>query len=166
MAEFYMSLGSNLGDRFSNLKKGIKSLRSKGLHIVSVSSIYETEPVDMPRGNSFYNLVVKAQSALSPDEVLHACFDVESHMGRVRAEKKEPRFFDADILFYDDLIFESESLTIPHPRLHLRKFVLVPLAEIAPDLIHPILKKSVSALLYECPDNSKVMKVNSVLDCL
>ncbi len=156
--ECYLSLGSNLGDRLSHLRTGIRILRSGGMMVESISTLYETEPIDMVCADHFFNLALKVKTSLSPEEMLGLCLAVEQELGRSRKSKSDPRVFDADILLYDDLIIKSERLTIPHPRMHARRFVLVPLAEIAPDLLHPVFKKSVTELLDECADDSKVVK--------
>ncbi len=154
--ECYLTLGSNLGDRLLNLREGISRLPSSLIHVQSLSSIYETEPVGTPEADYFYNMVLKAETIVPPEELLRICLGVESEMGRIRRKRNESRILDIDILFYNRDIIKKEQLEIPHPRMHLRRFVLVPLHEIAPNLIHPKFEKSIEILLKECPDQSEV----------
>jgi 2-amino-4-hydroxy-6-hydroxymethyldihydropteridine diphosphokinase len=135
----YLALGSNMGDRLANLETAIQSLRPK-VRVLKRSSIYETPPwgfIDQP---SFLNMVIKAETSLSPEKLLNFIKILENSLGRKATFRNGPRLIDLDILFFDQLIINIPGLTIPHPRLHERGFVLVPLAEIAPDVIHPVLK--------------------------
>ncbi len=154
----YISLGSNLGNRLGNLRRALELLEEIGVRIVSLSSIYQTEPVGCGDQPSFLNLATAAETKLSSIELLNACRQIEEQLGRKRAPASAPRPIDIDILFYDDLSLDLAELTIPHPRLHLRNFVLVPLAEIAPELVHPGLGKNIARLLAESPDRSRVEK--------
>lgn len=154
----YLSLGSNLGDRLHNLRQGISRLPSGSIHLCAVSSVYESEPVGLPGADYFYNMAVKAETVLSPEDLLKICLRIEADLGRKRKKKNESRILDIDILLYDRLILKSENLEIPHPRAHFRRFVLVPLHEIAPDFIHPILLKDIDELLQNCSDPSLVRK--------
>ena len=129
----------------------------------NASSFYRTEPVGYKEQDWFINLVVRVSSQLRPQELLARCKEMEKNLGRIKSSVPwGPRAMDIDILFYDRLVLESEKLTIPHPELHLRKFVLMPLNEINKDFIHPVLNKSVSWLLEELEDNSVVEKVEAV----
>lgn len=157
MATVYLSLGSNLGNRIQNLKLGIKKIGAADkISILMISSVYETDPVGYKNQSQFLNLVLKVSTSLNPLPLLERLLAIEEKMGRKRSEKWGSRNIDIDILLYDDLIVNSDRLTIPHPRMHERRFVLVPLAQIAPKLLHPLLKKTVSKLLESCEDNSKV----------
>lgn len=153
----YLGLGSNLGDRQNNLVQALQQMKAQ-IAVEEVSSFYETEPVgylDQPR---FINAVCRVSTGLSPQELFHFLKRIERRMGRQSAFRNAPRPIDIDILFYDDLIMESPELTIPHPRLAQRAFVLVPLAEIAPTLVHPVSKTTIAELLREV-DSSGVRKL-------
>ena len=129
--------------------------------IPSVSSLYETEPVGREDQADFINCVVKAETGLSPSGLLVYVQSIEHKFGRIREEKWGPRIIDLDILLYDDLIIETEELTIPHPMMHLRRFVLLPLSEIARDLVHPVLNVSVSKLLDDLKDTKRVVRLGA-----
>ena len=146
MCKVYLSLGSNLGQRAENLAQALRMLGEK-LKIVQVSAIYETEPVGIREQPWFLNLVCAAETELSPQELLAFFQGIEGKVGRVRERRFGPRLIDIDILFYDGLIIRTPSLEIPHPRLTERAFVLVPLVEIAPGLLHPVLKLTMREIL-------------------
>jgi len=141
----YLALGTNLGDRIANLRGAIEALPSE-INVIAESKIYETPPWGYENQPAFLNMAVKCETALDPESLLKRLKLLEVRLGREQSFRWGPRLIDIDILFYDNLILESESLTIPHPRLHERAFVLVPLAEIAPDFIHPVLKKTIKEL--------------------
>ena len=158
MAAVYLCLGSNLGERETNLCQALALLSLKA-NLEQVSSIYETEPVgyrDQPR---FLNLVCRLTTDMPPGELLRFAKDIESRLGRVPGRQKNtPRVIDIDILFYGDTIMETPDLTIPHPRLKDRAFVLIPLNEIAPDLIHPQLGERISQLARDVEGQEGVQK--------
>ncbi|MFH1336492.1 MAG: 2-amino-4-hydroxy-6-hydroxymethyldihydropteridine diphosphokinase [Candidatus Zixiibacteriota bacterium] len=157
MAEVYLSLGSNLGDRIRYLKRAIEKIGEPDSVVIrKISPVYETDPVGNPDQSRFLNLVVSIETNLKPLRLLDYLLDIEKKLGRERNEKWGPRTIDLDILLYDELITISDRLTLPHPRMHQRRFVLVPLAQINPNLFHPSLKKSVEELLRSCPDQSEV----------
>lgn len=148
MATAYISLGSNLGDRHAYLHQALVALARAGA-VTAVSSIYETAPVGFTAQPAFLNAVARLETSLPPVELMTALLAIERELGRDRATSvpKGPRTLDLDLLLYDDRVIDQPGLTVPHPAMHERRFVLEPLAEIAPDALHPILKRSASALL-------------------
>lgn len=142
----YIALGTNLGDRRANLRTAIRSLPT-AVTVIDESPIYETPPWGYEDQPAFLNMVVKAETNLEPESLLIYLKHIEAELGREKSIRWGPRLIDLDILFYDNLVIESPPLVIPHPRLHERAFVLVPLADIAPDLVHPVIQRKVSDLL-------------------
>lgn len=159
MSVVYLGLGSNLGSRCANLRAAVVAL-SSAVTVLAESSIYETPPWGVTDQPAFLNMVLRGETHLPPLALLHALKRLEQELGRVPSIRYGPRLIDMDILFYDDLVLTSPELTIPHPRLHERAFVLVPLAEIAADLVHPCLHKTVRALL-ETVDRSGIRRLES-----
>jgi 2-amino-4-hydroxy-6-hydroxymethyldihydropteridine diphosphokinase len=153
----YLSLGSNLGPRELHLHKAISCIGAAG-RVVAVSSFYETEPVEFTEQAWFLNCAVALETSESPFELMKTAVEIEQEMGRVRDQKKGPRTIDIDILLFGDIVIDSPELTIPHPGMQKRRFVLDPLAEIAPEARHPVLKKSVRELLEELPTGQAVRK--------
>jgi 2-amino-4-hydroxy-6-hydroxymethyldihydropteridine diphosphokinase len=152
----YLSAGSNLGDRIANLRGAIDGLRRAGILVRQLSPVYETEPVGLVGQPWFLNIAVEAETRLSPQQLLVSCQDIESVHGRTRSFPGAPRTLDLDILLIDDLVVESPSLQVPHPRMTERRFVLEPLAWIAPAILHPVLNQTILTLLARCPDPSRV----------
>jgi 2-amino-4-hydroxy-6-hydroxymethyldihydropteridine diphosphokinase len=153
----YLSLGSNVGDREHHLRDAIAHLGAFG-SVVSVSSFYETEPVGFTDQSWFLNCALTLETNQTPEPLMKALLNIEQEMGRRRTPKKGPRNIDIDILLFDDTVVDSPELTVPHPAMHLRRFVLEPLAEIAPDARHPVLQKTVRELLNELPAGQAVRK--------
>jgi 2-amino-4-hydroxy-6-hydroxymethyldihydropteridine diphosphokinase len=156
MAEFvYLSLGSNIGDRSANLRAAIEGLGEAGT-VRAVSGLYETEPVELRDQPWFLNCVVALETSDSPGRLLKKVLAIEQAMGRLRTTDKGPRSIDIDILLFGDRVVEEQGLKIPHPAMHQRRFVLEPLAEIAPEAIHPQLRKTARELLADLPAGQMV----------
>jgi 2-amino-4-hydroxy-6-hydroxymethyldihydropteridine diphosphokinase len=155
----YLSLGSNVGDRNANLNSAIERLETLG-KIEKVSSFYETEPVEFVNQPWFLNCAVKLDTEKMPKQLLAGILDVEQEMGRRRTQKKGPRAIDIDILLFGNSIIDTKGLTIPHPALHERRFVLEPLAEIAADVRHPIFKRTIRELRDTLPPGQAVRKLS------
>jgi len=152
----YIALGSNVGDRAAMLGRAIDAMNSAGMRVLRQSSFYVTEPVDAPGQAWFLNAVVEAETSLLPLQLLHALLRIERELGRRRTTPHGPRTVDLDILFYGSSVIQSRELEVPHPRLPERRFVLVPLVQLAPEFRHPALHKSVAQLLADTPDRSEV----------
>jgi 2-amino-4-hydroxy-6-hydroxymethyldihydropteridine diphosphokinase len=154
-ATAYIGLGANLGDRASALRQAARQIGALG-RVTAVSSLYETEPVGFREQPPFLNAVIALETDLPPAALFETLLGIERDLGRVRSFRNAPRILDLDVLLLDDLILNTPELTVPHPRMHERVFVLAPLAEIAPDLRHPALDTSVSNLFAALPDHSGV----------
>jgi 2-amino-4-hydroxy-6-hydroxymethyldihydropteridine diphosphokinase len=156
----YVGLGSNLGDRATYLLLAVRGMLDAGLDVIRLSSIYETEPLDHEDQPPFLNLVAELSgSALpAPDQVMARLLRIEYALGRTRDIPKGPRTIDLDLLIFKDYQSDTEFLTLPHPRLPARRFVLVPLTELVPNLIHPVLGNPVSELLSQTKDRSRVVR--------
>lgn len=154
----YLSLGSNIGDRAANLRQAIESLRPLG-DVVAVSSFYETEPVEFTRQAWFLNCAVALETDKLPKQLLAAVLRIEREMGRRRTVAKGPRVIDIDVLLFGSSVIDAPELTVPHPAMHERRFVLEPLAEIAAEVRHPIFKKTVRELRDALPKGQVVKKI-------
>jgi len=161
-APVFLGLGSNVGDRDEALEAARRGLGERGCVTIRQSSVWHTEPVGGPPQEWFLNQALEARTDLGPRALLEACLDTERAMGRVRAERYGPRRIDVDILFFGDERVCEPGLEIPHPRLAERRFVLEPMAEIAPGFVHPVLGLTVEALLARCPDGSEVRRWRTV----
>ena len=154
----YLSLGSNMGDRAANLRQAIDGLRSLG-EVVAVSSFYETEPVEVTAQPWFLNCAVSLDTEKMPKQLMRQVLELEQSMGRRRLQKKGPRLIDIDILLFANSVIDTKELVVPHPAMHERRFVLEPLAEIAPDVRHPGFKKTVRELRDALGPGQMVRKV-------
>lgn len=157
MARAYLSLGSNVGNRELQLRAAMERLARHGT-VVRVSSLYETEPVEFIQQAWFLNCAVAFETMTTPTELLQTVLSIEREMGRQRTQDKGPRLIDIDILLFDRLVVNEKELTIPHPGMAQRRFVLEPLAEIAPEVVHPVLGKTVRELLEELPPGQVVRR--------
>jgi 2-amino-4-hydroxy-6-hydroxymethyldihydropteridine diphosphokinase len=153
----YLSLGSNIGDRAGTLNAAIARLRELG-NVEAISSFYETEPVEFTAQPWFLNCAIRLKTEKTPVELLSEILDLEQAMGRRRTQAKGPRTIDIDILFFGDTVINRADLTIPHPALHQRRFVLEPLAEIAPQLRHPVFNRTVAELRGDLPPGQEVRR--------
>jgi 2-amino-4-hydroxy-6-hydroxymethyldihydropteridine diphosphokinase len=155
----FLGIGTNLGNRESNLEQAVARIEEYIGRVLKSSSIYETEPWGFQAKEEFLNMVVKVETTLTPSGLLGRILMIESLLGRIRSQVRyTSRLIDIDILLYEDLIVNEESLKIPHPLLHERRFVLVPLCEVGSEMIHPVLKKSIADLLEICEDSSNVKR--------
>ncbi len=154
----YIGLGSNIGDRTGNLLLGIRGMLDAGLEMSRLSQVYETEPVETFAQPFFLNMVaeIRATTLIDPEEMMTRLLRVEQSLGRTRDLAKGPRTIDLDLLLYGDHVVDTKVLTLPHPRFHLRRFVLIPLAELCPNLQHPVLHRTMMELLQETTDKSEV----------
>ena len=158
----YIGIGSNLGTPEKNCTKAIEKISStKDIKIISKSSFYQTEPIGGVQQGWFVNSAIEIETDLSSENLLSVLLNLELAMGRTRKEKWGPRLIDLDLLFYGNLVLENKSLTLPHPEIQNRKFVLIPMCEIAENLIHPTLKKTIKTLLQESSDVTIVKKIKN-----
>jgi 2-amino-4-hydroxy-6-hydroxymethyldihydropteridine diphosphokinase len=157
-AAVFLGLGSNLGDREATIEAALGLLAGRGFRVRLRSSLWLTAPVGGPPQGWFVNAVAGGETPLDPEALLEACLATERELGRVRAERNGPRTIDVDILFFGEERRDAPGLVLPHPRLHERRFVLAPLAEVAPELVHPTLGLTVAELLARCPDTSAVKR--------
>jgi 2-amino-4-hydroxy-6-hydroxymethyldihydropteridine diphosphokinase len=158
MPSYFLALGSNLGDREANLRSAVAELRSRGIEVVRSASVYTTEPKEIHDQPWFLNTVVQARTPLEPEALMRACLEIEAALGRERTQLNGPRTIDIDIILAGDRVVRSESVTLPHPRYALRRFVLEPLAEIAPEAVDPIREASAADLLGELADDGIVRR--------
>jgi 2-amino-4-hydroxy-6-hydroxymethyldihydropteridine diphosphokinase len=160
MNKAYLLTGGNEGDRHLHMQQARTNIELICGQVILISSLYETAPWGKPDQSDFLNQVLLVETILDPLALLKAILFIEKTGGRVRSEKNAPRTIDIDILFYDRLVLNEPGLSIPHPRIAARRFVLEPLAEISPDFVHPVLEKTISQLLLECTDELAVKKIS------
>lgn len=159
----YIGFGSNIDDRFSYIQRAITALsETEGITLQSVSSLYKTAPVGYEAQDEFLNAVVVIKTRFSPHALLHTLKQIETDIGREHRTRWGPREIDMDILIYGDLCLQTPDLTIPHPEMHRRRFVLVPLAEIASDLVHPVFEMTIQSLLNQLDDEKSVVKTDYI----
>ena len=155
----YIGFGSNIGDRLAHIQNAIHTLsQTEGITLKEISSIYKTDPVGYEAQAQFLNGVAAIQTSLSPLSLLHTLKDIETAIGRQHRIRWGPREIDLDILIYGDLCLRTEKLILPHSEMHLRSFVLVPLAEIAPNLVHPVFQETIQTILNRLEDSKSVLK--------
>ncbi len=155
MATAHIGLGSNLGDRLATLRAAVQHLEPLG-RITAVSRLYDTEPIGYLEQPRFLNAVVALETELTPIDLLDALLDIERDLGRTRSFPNAPRTLDLDLLLVDELTLDTPELTLPHPRLHERAFVLVPLVELVPEMVHPVSRQTIRQLLHLLPDRGSV----------
>ena len=156
----YLSLGSNIGDRASNLRSAIEKISTLG-EVISQSSLYETEPVEVSGHPWYLNCAVALKTEKMPKQLMSALLAIEQDMGRRRSQEKMPRKIDIDILLFGNSVIQSKELTVPHPEMHRRRFVPEPLAEIAAEVRHPVLKRTIGELLNALPAGQAVRKITA-----
>lgn len=154
----YLLIGSNLGDKATYLKNASSYIQQQCGQIVKQSSYYETAPWGFTDQPGFLNQALIVQTQLDPAELMQQLLAIETSMGRIRTIKMGPRIIDLDILQIDQIVLDTSLLQLPHPAMHQRRFALIPMAEIAPELVHPVLQKTMTELLQECPDQGDVQK--------
>lgn len=160
MKTAYLLIGGNLGDRSQNLQNAIESIEETCGDIIAMSSVYETAAWGNTDQPPFLNQVIVLHTELQPEKLMTDLLHIEENLGRIRQEKFGPRTIDIDILLIDDMIIQTGNLIVPHPSLHLRKFALKPLAEVAATIVHPVMHKTITELLTDCSDSLPLTKIS------
>ncbi len=161
MMKYFLSLGSNTGDREKNIRNACFLLEKADIKILKASSLYETQPVDYSPQPWFLNQVLEVSAGLLPHALLDVIKTIETKLGRLKTTSKGPRKIDVDIILAGEIVLENTRLIIPHPQMHKRNFVLVPLSDVAPDVVHPVLKKTIKSLALVSDDPSEIRKYQS-----
>jgi 2-amino-4-hydroxy-6-hydroxymethyldihydropteridine diphosphokinase len=166
MKKAFLSLGTNIGDKKKNLSRAIRYVNVGIGHIIDLSGIYESEPWGFESQDTFLNMVIEIITDLTPMECIKKCLEIEEKLGRIRSKDEgySSRIIDIDILLFDKEIITEPDLSIPHPLMQSRKFVLEPLSEIAPDFVHPVLGENIKDLLAKCPDQTQVTQLSSMIN--
>ncbi len=166
MVTAYIGIGSNLGDRLNNCLRAVEEIAAvPGFHVVSRSEWFLTKPVGVDGQEWYMNGALAADSVISPRRFLDHLLEIEKRMGRLRKERWESRIIDLDLLLFGDEVILEEGLSIPHPLMHLRRFVLVPLVQLAPGLMHPVLLKTMAELLHELPEDGQDVVPWKAIEC-
>ena len=160
MNKAFLSLGTNMGDKNNNLRKAIDMLAKQAGTVDKMSSVYKTAPWGVTDQPEFYNMVVSIWSEMTPQQLLQTVLEIENKLGRIRKRKMGERIIDIDILLFENIIIDDQDLRVPHPYMHQRNFVLVPFNEIAPQIVHPVLKKSIHELLITSTDELQISKIS------
>lgn len=158
MARYFLALGSNLGDREANLTLAVRQLREHGVRVTRSASVYTTEPKEILDQPWFLNTVIEVETPLNPEALMRLCLEIESVAGRERAEPNGPRTLDVDVILAEDGVVRSDGVTIPHPRYAERRFVVEPLAELAPDVVDPVQGKTVREIFEDLGDEAVVTR--------
>jgi len=158
MDGIFLLLGSNVGERLNNLQEAISELKDRKIEIIEKSSVFETEPWGRSNQDWFLNVVTKIETTENPESLLRMCLDAETSLGRKREVKWGPREIDIDILYFNDIIFQSENLKVPHPGIPNRRFTLLPMVELGANMKHPGSGKTQQELLEDCDDELRVVK--------
>ncbi|WP_153798856.1 2-amino-4-hydroxy-6-hydroxymethyldihydropteridine diphosphokinase [Foetidibacter luteolus] len=160
MNKAYLLTGGNLGNRMDYLSKAQTLIEQLCGNIAATSAVYETAAWGLQEQPSFYNRLLVTETNLAPEKLMETLLLIEEQMGRKRSIKLGPRTIDLDVLMIDDLVINTPLLTLPHPQMHNRRFALIPFAEVAPNLVHPVFNKTIATLLTECPDTLDVHKIS------
>lgn len=154
----FIGIGSNLGDSHDNIKQALKLINTKNSYVLKTSQIYETSPISNIPQNNYLNCVAQIKTLLTPTQLMQFLLGIEQELKRVRTVKNAPRTIDLDILLFNNCVFDTELVTIPHPRMHERLFVLIPLCELAPDYVHPILNQTIYNLSKQLQKTQQLLK--------